>query len=342
MPEPTHQIARAGETPLAEIDNMVIRFRMRQGLGGALSNKPSHLHAVDDVSLDIREGEVLGLVGESGSGKTTFGKALLRLYDPHAGRISFRGTDITHLGGARLKALRRDLQMIFQDPASSLNPRQTVRTVLATPMMIHNLVQPEEIDAKVDEILGQVGLSPVFRDRYPHELSGGQLQRVAIGRALTLAPALIVADEAVSKLDVSVRSQILNLFKDLQASLGMTIIFITHDLRVARYICHRIGVMYFGKLVELAPTEELFTSPRHPYTRALLGTLDPTVEEAGDDEAEEAGEAYNPTGETVGCRYHARCPMRVARCAAAHPAHEDVATGHTVACYEWRKGSSGR
>ncbi len=338
MPEPTHQITRAGETPLAEIDNMVIRFHLRQGLGGALSNKPSHLRAVDDVSLDIREGEVLGLVGESGSGKTTFGKALLRLYDPYEGRITFRGTDITRLGGARLKALRRDLQMIFQDPASSLNPRQTVRTVLATPMVIHGLVKADEIDAKVDEILGQVGLSPIFRDRYPHELSGGQLQRVAIGRALTLSPALIVADEAVSKLDVSVRSQILNLFKDLQAELGTTIIFITHDLRVARYICHRIGVMYFGKLVELAPTEELFTKPRHPYTKALLGTLDPTVGDAGEDESEEAGEAYNPTGETIGCRYHARCPMRTARCAEAHPEHEDVAEGHTVACYEWRGG----
>jgi oligopeptide transport system ATP-binding protein len=338
MAEPTHQIARAGETPLVEIDNMVIRFHLRQGLSGAFSNKPSYLNAVDDVSLDIREGEVLGLVGESGSGKTTLGKALLRLYDPHAGRITFRGTDITHLGGKQLKVLRRDLQMIFQDPASSLNPRQTVRTVLATPMMIHKLVKPGEVDAKVDEILSQVGLSPIFRDRYPHELSGGQLQRVAIGRALALSPALIVADEAVSKLDVSVRSQILNLFKDLQGELGMSIIFITHDLRVARYICHRIGVMYFGKLVELAPTEALFAKPRHPYTKALLGTLDPTVDETEEDETEAAGEAFNPTGDTVGCRYYARCPMRVPRCAEAHPGHEDVAEGHTVACYEWRNG----
>ena len=338
MAEITHMVARDGEQPLVELDGLVVQFRLRQGMAGVLSKKPLYLNAVDEVSLDIREGEVLGLVGESGSGKTTLGKALLRLYDPHAGRMSFRGIDITKLGGTRLKALRRDLQMIFQDPSSSLNPRQTVRTVLATPMIIHNLVKPEEIDERVDATLRQVGLSPVFRNRYPHELSGGQLQRVAIGRALTLSPALIVADEAVSKLDVSVRSQILNLFKDLQASLGMTIIFITHDLRVARYICHRIGVMYFGKLVELAPTEELFTSPRHPYTKALLGTLDPTVDEAGGDEAEAAGEAYNPTGETVGCRYLARCPMRAARCEAAHPAHEDVAEGHTVACYEWRKG----
>ncbi|MCA8967450.1 MAG: ABC transporter ATP-binding protein, partial [Planctomycetes bacterium] len=295
---------------LAQVSNLVMRFDVGGGLGAALMGGKRSLRAVDDVTLDIRAGEVLGLVGESGSGKTTLGKTLLRLYEPSDGSIVFKGTDITRLGGSRLKDLRRDLQMIFQDPASSLNPRQTVRTAIATPMLIHAMHPADRIDVEVDRILTKVGLSAAFRDRYPHELSGGQLQRVAIGRALSLSPALVVADEAVSKLDVSVRSQILNLFKDLQAELGTTIVFITHDLRVARYLCHRIGVMYFGKLVELADTETLFKTPRHPYTQALLGTLEPTAENAtADDEPEEAGEAYNPSAGTPGCRYHARCPF---------------------------------
>ncbi|MBT5414208.1 MAG: ABC transporter ATP-binding protein, partial [Rhodospirillaceae bacterium] len=228
-------------------------------------------------------------------------------------------------------------QMIFQDPASSLNPRQTVRTVLATPLLLHRICRPDEVDRKVDEILTQVGLSPTFRSRFPHELSGGQLQRVAIGRALTLSPDLIVADEAVSKLDVSVRSQILNLFRDIQDELGTTMVFITHDLHVARYLCHRIGVMYFGKLLELGPTNEIYENPRHPYTEALLGTLKPTVKDDPDVPVEEAGEAYNPTGETVGCRYYARCPYRVDQCKTAHPPLEDISDEHKVACYEWRR-----
>ena len=335
MPEPA-----SADQPavLAHLDDLQMRFRVRSALAAGLSGGPTHLMAVDHVSLDIRAGEVLGLVGESGSGKTTLGKTLLRLYQPTGGRILFKGEDITKLGNRRLKPFRRDMQMIFQDPASSMNPRQTVRTAIATPLMIHKLCKPEDIDRRVDEILARVGLSSNFRNRYPHELSGGQLQRVAIGRALSLSPALVVADEAVSKLDVSVRSQILNLFKDLQAELGITIVFITHDLRVARYLCHRIGVMYFGKLVELAPTDELYRHPRHPYTQALLGTLEPTARDAAeDDEVEEAGEAYNPTATTHGCRYHARCPFRVTRCAEEHPPLTGIAPDHAVACYEWQR-----
>ena len=326
---------------LMRVEDLTIRFNLRQGLGGAMSNRPKFLDAVDEVTLDIRKGEVLGLVGESGSGKTTLGKAILRLYDAHNGSIHFRGNDITRLRGTPLKALRRDLQMIFQDPASSLNPRQTVRSVLATPMLIHNICRSDEVDDRVDAILSQVGLSSVFRSRFPHELSGGQLQRVAIGRALTLSPDLIVADEAVSKLDVSVRSQILNLFRDIQEELGTTIVFITHDLHVARYLCHRIGVMYFGKLLELGPTDEIYESPKHPYTEALLGTLKPTAKDDEGVPVEEAGEAYNPTGETIGCRYFARCPYRIERCADAHPPLEDISAERKVACYEWQRIAQG-
>jgi oligopeptide/dipeptide ABC transporter ATP-binding protein len=311
--------AAGADEPLMRIDDLTIRFKLGSGLSGIMSDLPKHLDAVDRVSLDIRKGEVLGLVGESGSGKTTIGKAILRLYDAHQGSIFFRGTDITKLRGSALRALRRDLQMIFQDPASSLNPRQTVRTVLATPLLLHRVCPHDEVDRKVDE------------------LSGGQLQRVAIGRALTLSPDLIVADEAVSKLDVSVRSQILNLFRDIQEELGTTIVFITHDLHVARYLCHRIGVMYFGKLLELGPTNEIYENPRHPYTEALLGTLKPTAKDDAEVAVAEAGEAYNPTGTTVGCRYYARCPYRVDHCQTTHPPLENISEEHSVACYEWQR-----
>jgi peptide/nickel transport system ATP-binding protein/oligopeptide transport system ATP-binding protein len=313
-----------------------VRFRLRQGMAAALSKAPSYLKAVDDVSFDVRRGEVLGLVGESGSGKTTIGKTILRLYKPAGGVIEVNGVDITHLRERRLKPYRRDLQMVFQDPLSSLNPRHTVRTALATPLLLHHICSSDEVETRIDEALSRAGLPANFKNRYPHEMSGGQLQRVAIARALTMSPALVVADEPVSKLDVSVRAQILNLFKDLQQAFNITIIFITHDLRVARYLCHRIGVMYFGKLVEIAPTEELFSAPKHPYTKALLGTLDESAATL-EGQSPVAGEAFNPATDTVGCRYYDRCPLRVERCKAAHPSFEDVKSGHGVACYEWRR-----
>lgn len=319
---------------LVSIEDLVVRFRLRRGVAAALSKAPAFLKAVNEVSFDIHQGEILGLVGESGSGKTTIGKALLRLYEPEEGKIVYRGNDITHMPESSLKPFRRDLQMIFQDPLSSLNPRHTVRDALATPFLIHGLCDPGEVDARVDDTLNQVGLSPVFRMRFPHELSGGQLQRVAIGRALTMSPALIVADEAVSKLDVSIRAQILNLFKDLQASLDITILFITHDLHVARYLCGRIGVMYFGQLLELAPTDELFASPRHPYTEALLGTLTEELTETATP-AMIADEAFNPTtDEGEGCRYYERCPIRRDPCRERRPPMKSVGEEHAVACFE--------
>jgi oligopeptide/dipeptide ABC transporter ATP-binding protein len=307
---------------LLEIADLVVSFRRAGGR--------DLFRAVDGVSLELREGEILGLVGESGSGKTTLGKALLRLHEPASGSIRFRGLDITHLGERRLRRHRRELQMVFQDPLSSLNPRQTIAESLAVPLRLHRLHPRAEIPAAVDRLLRRVGLSPTMRDRFPHEVSGGQLQRVAIGRALTMSPSLIVADEAVSKLDVSVRAQILNLFKDIRAAEKLAILFITHDLHVARYLCDRIGVMFFGKLVELAPTAELFAAPRHPYTRALLATL---ADELGDD-APRANPEAAPT--LAGCRYAARCEWRAARCAESHPAIETTGA-HSVACYEWQR-----
>jgi oligopeptide/dipeptide ABC transporter ATP-binding protein len=312
---------------LMRLSNLSVAFPGR----GQEAGRSRHFKAVDDVTLDIRAGEVLGIVGESGSGKTTLAKALLRLYRPSEGHIRYRGADLAPLGERGLKAYRRDLQMVFQDPLSSFNPRHTVAEALAIPLRLHGLCARSEIPRRIDEALRRVGLAPAFRDRYPHELSGGQLQRVAIGRALILSPRLLVADEAVSKLDVSVRAQILNLLKDVRQAHALSILFITHDLHVARYLCDRIGVMYFGKLVELGATEQVFTRPRHPYTKALLGTLDDAM--AGDADPE----AFAAPPSPAGCRYASRCPHRIERCGTAHPPLEEVAADHTAACIRLRE-----
>lgn len=324
--------------PLLRVRDLVVRFRARRGIDAILSNASSHVTAVDRVSFDVFRGETFGLVGESGSGKTTLGKAVLRLYQPTAGRIQFRGNDIDAFTDRQMRPLRKDLQMVFQDPLSSLNPRQRVREVLATPLKLHGTVREvKELDKSIDRTLERVGLSSVYRNRFPHELSGGQLQRVAIGRALTMHPALLVADEAVSKLDVSVRAQILNLFKDIQDELGSTIIFITHDLHVARFLCQRIGVMYFGKLVEIAPTGELYARPRHPYTQALLGTL-AAATQSDEMQAGLAGEAFNPVEDcSIGCRFHKRCWLSRPHCMEAHPRPERISEHHRIECYEWRR-----
>ncbi|WP_419899073.1 ATP-binding cassette domain-containing protein [Roseomonas sp. USHLN139] len=251
---------------LLDLQDLGVHFPDRNRPGGVLK-------AVDGVSLSVAPGEILGLVGESGSGKTTLGKTLLRLYEPVAGKILLNGRDITHLDEAALRPHRRAMQMVFQDPLSSFNPRQTIFTAIATPLLLHRLCSRAELPARIAAILAEVGLPADFAARYPHQMSGGQLQRAAIGRALALAPQLIVADEAVSKLDVSVRAQILNLLRRLQAERGLAMVFITHDLHVARFLCHRIAVMHFGKLLELGPTEQIFENPAHDYTRALIGTL---------------------------------------------------------------------
>ena len=249
--------------PVLEIDRLVVAFPTR-GVGASF-------RAVDEVSFALHAGEVLGLVGESGSGKTTLGKTVLRLYRPRGGRILFQGRDIGAMGEGALRPLRRNMQMVFQDPLSSFNPRQRIGEALALPLSLHGIAAGRQLRPAVADLLRRVGLPDSFRGRYPHELSGGQLQRVAIARALSLSPTLVVADEPVSKLDVSVRAQILNLFRDMQRESGVAMLFITHDLRVARYLCDRIAVMQRGKMVELGATEQIFSTPAHPYTRMLLG-----------------------------------------------------------------------
>jgi ABC-type oligopeptide transport system ATPase subunit len=253
----------AERAPLLEIDRLIVAFAAR--------GRDAGLRAVDEVSFTLNAGEVLGLVGESGSGKTTIGKTVLRLYRPTSGRIIFAGRDISRCGERALRPLRRNMQMVFQDPISSFNPRVRIGEALAIPLRLHAIAAGASVAPAVARLLRRVGLSATFAQRYPHELSGGQLQRVAIARALCLAPRLVVADEPVSKLDVSVRAQILNLFRDMQRETNVAMLFITHDLRVARYLCDRIAVTYRGKIVESGSAERIFAAPTHAYTRMLLG-----------------------------------------------------------------------
>lgn len=304
--------------PLVEVADLVVTFNQSGG-GGTFS-------AVDDVSFSIAPGEVVGLVGESGSGKTTLAKAILRLYRPTGGSLRFDGHDITRLGEGALRPIRRQMQMVFQDPLSSFNPRVRIGEALALPMRLHGRGTAVQIDEKVTQLLSQVGLGTQFAARYPHEMSGGQLQRVAIARALAVEPRLIVADEAVSKLDVSVRAQILNLLRDVQAATGVALLFITHDLRVARYLCDRIGVMFFGRVVELGATEDVFTKPRHPYTKALLATLH-------DEDGEVAALEPPAPANAGGCRYRTRCPIAQPECVSHRPELQMTADGkQSVAC----------
>lgn len=301
---------------LIEVSGLVVSFA--QSGGGGM------FHAVDDVSLKIAQGEVVGLVGESGSGKTTLAKTILRLYKPAAGTLQFDGCDITRLGERALRPIRRHMQMVFQDPLSSFNPRVRIGDAVALPLRLHRPDAAHQIQSKVQDLLSRVGLGPQFAARYPHEMSGGQLQRVAVARALAVEPRLIVADEAVSKLDVSVRAQILNLLRDVQSATGVALLFITHDLRVARYLCDRIGVMFFGRMVEVGATEDVFSKPRHPYTRALLSTLD--------DHGNELATLAPPAPPSSGCRYRSRCPIARSDCITHRPELQPVGDMHTVAC----------
>jgi len=322
------EVVASGIRPpfLVDVQNVTVRFRRKRNLGAMLSSAPATFRAVAEADLTIGRQEVVGLVGESGSGKTTLGRTILRLYEPTEGAIVFDGQDITHLRERQLRAsVWRHMALVFQDPLSSLNPRHTIHTSLATPLRIG--AGSGDIEDRVQASLRRVGLPLDAQARYPHELSGGQLQRVALARALMLSPSLVIADEAVSKLDVSVRSQILNLFRDLQAQLNLSFLFITHDLHVAQYICDRIAVMFFGRIVETAPARELFRAPRHPYTRALLSTLD------------DQPDAPDPSRRGVvdpaasGCIYQSQCPRRIASCKEAHPPTALIARAHTLACH---------
>ena len=315
-----------------EVRNLVKHFP----IGGGLLGSPRGLvRAVDGVSFTIRRGETLGLVGESGCGKTTTGRAILQLDPPTSGQVLFGGRDLTTLDEAELRGMRRRLQVIFQDPYSSLNPRMTVGQIIAEPLAVHGIVRPPAARAaRVRELLGRVGLSPQHASRYPHELSGGQRQRVGIARAIAMEPSLIVCDEPVSALDVSIQAQIINLLEDLQQDLGLTYLFIAHDLAVVRHISDRIAVMYLGKIVELADRRALYEDPQHPYTKALLAAVpipDPELE-AQRQRVVLGGEVPSPLNPPSGCVFHPRCPIAIDRCRDVVPDLREVRADHRAAC----------
>jgi peptide/nickel transport system ATP-binding protein/oligopeptide transport system ATP-binding protein len=303
-------------------------------VSGGLFGGARQVHAVDDVSLDIRTGDTFGLVGESGCGKSTLARCIVRLIEPSTGAIRFDGTDIAHTSMRALRPLRRDIQLVFQDPFASLNPRKPIGTMLEAALRLHGLgTSRADRRERVLALLGKVGLGPSFAQRLPGELSGGQRQRVGIARALALAPRLIVADEPVSALDVSVQAEILNLLKDLQAELGLTMLFISHDLGVIRHVSDRIGVMYLGKLVELSPSDAFYEGPLHPYSEALLSAIPLPDPDAQRPNIVLEGDVPSPLAPPPGCRFHTRCPRVRERCAVDEPALRERGAGRAVACH---------
>jgi oligopeptide transport system ATP-binding protein len=319
--------------PLLDVRDLKMHFPLTQGI--IFQRKVGAVQAVDGVSFAVKRGETLGLVGESGCGKSTTGRAILQLYKPTAGTVVFNGRDLTTLDGSQMRKMRRHLQMIFQDPYASLNPRMTVGNIVSEPMQIHKLVPKGERTQRVQELLQTVGLNPYFANRYPHEFSGGQRQRIGIARALAANPDFIVCDEPVSALDVSIQAQIVNLLEDLQDQFGLTYLFIAHDLSVVRHISDRVAVMYLGKIVEMADRNDLYDNPLHPYTKALLSAVpipDPVIEKRRE-RIILTGDVPSPINPPSGCHFHTRCPYVMDVCKRIDPIFADQGGGHHVACH---------
>ncbi len=322
----------ARREPLLRVDALVKHYPLKRAF---LSRDSERVHAVDGVSFDIAAGETLGLVGKSGCGKSTTGRCILRLVEPTSGEVWFEGKEVTALSGAALRALCRDMQIIFQDPYASLDPRMTVGAIIGEALTIHKLTKTRRAyEARIVELLETVGLRADHMRRYPHEFSGGQRQRIGIARALAVSPKLIVCDEPVSALDVSIQAQIVNLLEDLQQQFGLTYLFIAHDLSVVEHISTRVAVMYLGRIVEIASSEDLYSAPRHPYTEALLSAVpipDPSVKRQ---RVMLEGDVPNPIRPPAGCHFHTRCPIRqLPLCSAAAPSLREIAPGHWLACH---------
>jgi oligopeptide/dipeptide ABC transporter ATP-binding protein len=324
-------ISKNGKENLIEVNNLTKYFPVR---GGLLQRVVAWVQAVDDVSFTVRKGETMGLVGESGCGKTTVGRTMLRLIEPTAGTVSFNGVNVFDLRGGDLKKMRRNMQIIFQDPYASLDPRMPIGESIAEGLKIHRIASPRERFDLVIESLRSVGLEDYHARRYPHEFSGGQRQRIGIARALALKPQFIICDEPVSALDVSIQSQVLNILNDLQREMGLTYLFIAHNLSVVEHISHRVAVMYLGKIVEMATREELFRNPLHPYTQALMSAIPVADPHLKRERIILPGDVPSPLNPPSGCRFHPRCPVAMEHCSIEEPPFIEVSHDHWVAC--WR------
>ena len=318
--------------PLLEVKGLAMHFPI---MAGVFRRQVGTVRAVDGIDFNIREGETLGLVGESGCGKSTVARAILRLYEPTAGQVRFRGEDIVRLDGEPLRQMRRRMQMVFQDPQASLNPRMTVGSIVGEPLLEHDLGKGPAIAPRVDALLESVGLEPGFANRYPHEFSGGQRQRIGVARALALEPEFVICDEPIAALDVSIQAQVVNLLEELQERLGLTYLFISHDLGMVRHIADRVAVMYLGKIVELGSSEGLYHEPLHPYTRALMSAApvhDPELE-AKRERIILRGDVPSPSDPPPGCPFHTRCPMAEPECSTLTPEWRELRPDHGVACH---------